>query len=196
MFLWSDWFSWLSAAGLREFLSCSAVIQLRSYLFMRRFGFSVKFNFRPGIEQKENYFGSSVVIYKRVTSQNGTILTLIWSNVSCIFTNWPAKKTHEFFNGQSEQRIFWCQCIPPLKICRCCVQYERERKTNFQLRRLPMFFVSNNHSILFGKYLLSLNNGCSLSPLHKIISINLLLAAADAVSILFSSLRVRLRKCG
>jgi len=44
---------------------------------MRRFGFSVKFNFRPGIEQKENYFGSSVVIYKRVTSQNGTILTLI-----------------------------------------------------------------------------------------------------------------------
>jgi len=67
----------LSAAGLQEFLSCFAVIQLRSYLFMRRFGLSGKFNFRPGIERKENYFASSVVIYKRVTSQNGRILTLI-----------------------------------------------------------------------------------------------------------------------
>lgn len=44
---------------------------------MRHFGFSVKFNFRPAIERKEKYFGSSVVIYKRITSQNETILTLI-----------------------------------------------------------------------------------------------------------------------
>lgn len=67
-------------------------------------------------------------------------------------------------------------------------------------RKHRMFFyvlVQNNHSILFAKYLLSLNNVCSIGLLCQIISINLQIPKEDTFYFyIFIWPRVRLRKCG